>query len=99
MTRVLVTDARRGSALAFIRSLGRRGDHVVAADATSLSAGQRSRFAAGHVRYVAPTIDPVATGDALVRAAHRHRIELIVPITDELSLALRDRLDELPAGC
>ena len=99
MTRVLVTDARRGSALAFIRSLGRRGDHVVAADATSLSAGQRSRFAGGHVRYVAPTIDPVATGDALVRAAHRHRIELIVPITDELSLALRDRLDELPAGC
>jgi predicted ATP-grasp superfamily ATP-dependent carboligase len=99
MTRVLVTDARRGSALAFIRSLGRRGDHVVAADATTPSAGQRSRFAAGRVRYPASSIDPVATGDALVRAAHDHRIELIVPITDDVILALRDRLAELPAGC
>jgi predicted ATP-grasp superfamily ATP-dependent carboligase len=99
MTRVLVTDARRGSALAFIRSLGRRGDHVVAADATTPSAGLRSRFAAGRVRYPAPSLDPVATGDALVRAAHDHRIELIVPITDEVILALRDRLGELPSGC
>jgi predicted ATP-grasp superfamily ATP-dependent carboligase len=99
MTRVLVTDARRGSAVAFIRSLGRRGDHVVAADATAPSAGMRSRFAGGHVRYPAPALDPVATGDALVQAAHDHRIELIVPITDEVILALRDRLAELPAGC
>ena len=99
MTRVLVTDARRGSALAFIRSLGRRGDHVIAADATTASAGLRSRYAAGRVRYPAPTVDPAATGDALVRAAHDHRIELIVPITDEVILALRDRLAELPVGC
>lgn len=99
MTRVLVTDARRGSALAFIRSLGRRGDHVVAADAASPSAGMRSRFAAARVRYPSPTDDPAATGDALVRAAHDHRIDLIVPITDELILSLRDRLGELPAGC
>ncbi len=99
MTRVLVTDARRGSALAFIRSLGRRGDHVVAADATAPSAGMRSRFAAGRVRYPSPTVDPGATGDALVRAAHDHRIDLIVPITDEVILALRDRQPELPAAC
>jgi predicted ATP-grasp superfamily ATP-dependent carboligase len=99
MNRILVTDARRGSALAFIRSLGRRGDHVVAADATTPSAGLRSRYAAGRVRYPAPTVDPVATGDALVRAAHDHGIELIVPITDEVILALRDRVAELPVGC
>lgn len=99
MTRVLVTDARRGSALAFIRSLGRRGDHVVAADSVTPSAGLRSRYAAGRVRYPTPTVDPVAAGDALVRAAHDHRIELIVPITDEVILALRDRLADLPVGC
>lgn len=99
MTRVLVTDARRGSALAFIRSLGRRGDHVIAADSTTPSAGLRSRYAAGRVRYPAPTVDPAATGDALVRAAHDHGIELIVPITDEVILAVRDRLAELPVGC
>lgn len=99
MTRVLVTDARRGSAVAFIRSLGRRGDHVVAADTTSPSAGMRSRFAAGRVRYPSPIVDRAAAGEALVAAAHLHRIELIVPITDETILALRDRSDDLPAGC
>jgi len=99
MTRVLVTDARRGSAVAFIRSLGRRGDHVVAADTTSPSAGMRSRFAAGRVRYPSPIVDRAAAGEVLAAAARRHRIELIVPITDETILALRDRSDDLPAGC
>lgn len=99
MTRVLVTDARRGSALAFIRSLGRRGDHVVAADATTPSAGMRSRHAAGRVRYPSPMDDRTGAGDALIRAAHDHRIDLIVPITDEVILALVDRLTELPVGC
>ncbi len=97
MTRILVTDARRGSALAFIRSLGRTGHHVVAADSASPSAGMRSRFAAARVRYPAPLDDPVAAGEALVRAAHTHRIELIVPITDEVIMSLVDRLADLPA--
>lgn len=99
MTRILVTDARRGSALAFIRSLGRRGHHVVASDATSPSAGMRSRFAAARVRYPSPLADPAATGEVLVRAAHAHRIELIVPVTDEVIMTLVDRLADLPAGC
>lgn len=99
MTRVLVSDARRGSALAFIRSLGRRGDHVVAADGMRPSAGLRSRWARGRVTYPSPAESPAATGDALVEAAHRHRIDLVIPITDEVILALRDRLADLPAGC
>jgi predicted ATP-grasp superfamily ATP-dependent carboligase len=99
VTRILVTDARRGSALAFIRSLGRRGHHVVAADAASPSAGMRSRFAAARVRYPSPLDDPAATGAALVRAAHTHGIELIVPVTDEVIMTLVDRLADLPAGC
>jgi predicted ATP-grasp superfamily ATP-dependent carboligase len=99
VSRVLVTDARRGSALAFIRSLGRRGHHVVAADTVTLSAGMRSRYAAGRVRYPSPLVDPDAAGESLVRAAHRHRIDLIVPVTDEVILALRDRVDELPVQC
>ena len=99
MTRVLVTDARRGSSVAFIRSLGRRGDHVVAADAAWPSAGMRSRYAAARVRYPSPVAEPAAAGEALVRAAHDHRIDVIVPVTDEVILALRDRLGDLPSGC
>ena len=49
---VLVTDAARGSALAIIRSLGRAGYRVVAADASPRALGFRSRFA--HARVVTP---------------------------------------------
>ena len=43
VTTVLVTDAGRGSAISIIRSLGRRGMSVVAADADPSSAGFSSR--------------------------------------------------------
>jgi len=39
MRRVLVTDAGRGSAIAIIRSLGRSGLEVIAADADPRSPG------------------------------------------------------------
>ena len=92
--RVLVTDAGRGSALAIIRSLGRRGWHVVAADADPGSPGFHSRYASGQVRYPSPAKDAAATVDRLHAAAVAHRIDLIIPVTDEVLLPLsaaRDR--------
>jgi len=92
--RVLVTDAGRGSALAIIRSLGRRGWHVVAADASPASPGFHSRYAAGRVHYPSPTKDTAATVDRLHAAALAHRIDLIIPVTDEVIVPLsaaRDR--------
>lgn len=92
--RVLVTDAGRGSALAIIRSLGRRGWHVVAADDDPGSPGFHSRYAAGRVHYPSPAKDAAATVDRLHAAALAHRIDLIIPVTDEVLLPLsaaRDR--------
>jgi len=92
--RVMVTDAGRGSALAIIRSLGRRGWHVVAADADPRSPGFHSRYAASRVVYPSPAIDAAATVDRLHAAALAHRIDLIIPVTDEVLLPLsaaRDR--------
>jgi predicted ATP-grasp superfamily ATP-dependent carboligase len=94
--RVLITDAGRGSAIAIIRSLGRRGVHVVAADHDPRSPGFRSRFAAGRVRYPDPARSPAAAVDALCRAAVAESIDLIVPVSDEVVLPLaaaRERFD------
>ena len=49
--RVLVTDAGRTSALAVIRSLGRAGHTVVAADSAPHPTGARSRYATALAQY------------------------------------------------
>ncbi|HEX2105794.1 MAG TPA: ATP-grasp domain-containing protein [Solirubrobacteraceae bacterium] len=86
--RVLVTDAARGSAIAFIRSLGRRGVEVVAADHVPRSAGFRSRYATDRVLYPDPARAPDAAIDVLLVEAMRRRIDLIVPVSDEVLLPL-----------
>ena len=94
MTRVLVTDARLGSAVAAIRSLGRSGYEVVAADSRPLSAGFYSRYAAERFRYPPPETEPRRVVDALLKAAHDRHIDLIIPVTDELVLPLAAARDE-----
>jgi predicted ATP-grasp superfamily ATP-dependent carboligase len=86
--RVLVTDAGRGSAIAVIRSLGRQGLHVTAADHDRHSAGFRSRYAAARLVYPDPAADPAAVVDLLHAHAAADRVDLIIPVTDELLLPL-----------
>jgi predicted ATP-grasp superfamily ATP-dependent carboligase/thymidylate kinase len=86
--RVLVTDASRGSAVSVIRSLGRRGMHVVAADSNARSPGFSSRYTAERLRYPPPDESPEEMVEALLAAARAHRIDLIVPTTDETILPL-----------
>jgi predicted ATP-grasp superfamily ATP-dependent carboligase len=100
MARILVTDAGLGSAVAIIRALARRGHHVVAADSAVRSAGFCSRSTAETLVYPSPGRDPAATVDALVHAAVERRLDLIVPVTDEIILPLaaaRRRFDGLCA--
>jgi predicted ATP-grasp superfamily ATP-dependent carboligase len=88
VARVLVTDAGRGSAIAVIRSLGRQGLHVTAADHDRRSAGFRSRYAAARLVYPDPAADPGAVVDRLHAHAAAGRVDLIIPVTDELLLPL-----------
>ena len=91
---LLVTDASRGSAIAFIRSLGRRGWRVTAADTDRRSAGFRSRYASDRLVYPAPTVDADAAVGAILEAVRRTGVDLVIPITDEIGLPLaaaRDR--------
>lgn len=86
--RILVTDAGRGSAVAFIRSLGRRGWHVTAADTNRASPGFRSRYTAERLVYPDPTERADAAVDSILAAARRDAIDLVIPITDEIGLPL-----------
>lgn len=92
--RVLVTDAGRGSAIAFIRSLGRRGWHVTAADTDRWSPGFRSRFTSGRLVYANPVERADAAVGSILDTVRRDGIALVIPITDDIGLPLaaaRDR--------
>jgi predicted ATP-grasp superfamily ATP-dependent carboligase len=79
---VLVTDADRGSAIAIIRSLGRRGHRVLAADAARDSLGFHSRFMDRAVVYSSPEQDPDAFCRDLLQVVRDERVDLIIPVTD-----------------
>jgi predicted ATP-grasp superfamily ATP-dependent carboligase len=87
---VLVTDAGLGSAVATIRSLGRRGWRVIAADADPHSPGLQSRYAADRFVYPHPLTAPAETVAALLRAARDRSVDLIIPVTDAVILPLSE---------
>jgi predicted ATP-grasp superfamily ATP-dependent carboligase/thymidylate kinase len=86
--RVLVTGAARGSAVCIIRSLGRRGMHVIGADSNARSPGFSSRYTAERLRYPPPEESPEEMVETLLAAARARRIDLIVPTTEETILPL-----------
>jgi predicted ATP-grasp superfamily ATP-dependent carboligase/thymidylate kinase len=96
---VLVTDASRGSAVSIIRSLGRRGMHVIAADSEPRSPGFYSRYAAGRLRYPPPEESPEEMVEVLLAAARSRRIDLIIPVTDETILPLVAARDRFAGVC
>ncbi len=80
--RILVTDAGRGSAIAIVRALGRRGCRVIAADSNPRSLGFRSRYADETLLYPDPREHPAAFRELLLRAVRTSRIDLVIPATD-----------------
>jgi predicted ATP-grasp superfamily ATP-dependent carboligase/thymidylate kinase len=97
--RVLVTDAARGSAVSIIRSLGRRGMHVIAADSSARNPGFSSRYTAERLRYPPPDESPEEVVEVLLAAARSRRIDLIVPVTDETILPLVAARDRFAGVC
>jgi predicted ATP-grasp superfamily ATP-dependent carboligase len=91
--RILVTDAARGSAIAVIRSLGRRGFDVIAADSEGRSPGFYSRYASDRLRYPPPRTDPEGAVGTLLHVAHERRVDLVVPVTEEMVLLLSEARD------
>jgi hypothetical protein len=61
---------------------------VVAADADPQSPGFHSRYTAGRILYPPPGRDARAAVERLRWAARHHRVELLIPVTDEVLLPL-----------
>ncbi len=96
---ILVTDAGRSSALAVIRSLGRRGWRVIAADADPAAPGLRSRHARGRAVYPSPSADPATCLQAIERIVHRFGVQLVIPATDQMVHVLAAARERFEPGC
>jgi predicted ATP-grasp superfamily ATP-dependent carboligase len=95
---VLVTDADRGAAITVIRSLGRAGFRVIAADANTRSLGFRSRYTRERLVYPSPGTAPEAFVETLCRAVRSRHVDLLIPVTDvtvHLVASHRDRLEPM----
>ncbi|MGE3317634.1 MAG: ATP-grasp domain-containing protein [Planctomycetaceae bacterium] len=96
---ILVTDAGRGSALSMIRSLGRRGHRVIAADFDARSPGFRSRFTSASIVYPMPWKQPDAFVDRLLEVVRAESVDLVIPVTDDTIFPLSAHRREFPATC
>jgi predicted ATP-grasp superfamily ATP-dependent carboligase len=97
--RVLVTDAGRGSAIAVLRSLGRRGIDVIAADSRADSPGFRSRYAGERLVYPDPADGPAPVVDVLHREAVRRGVDLVIPVSDDVLLPLSAARERFEGVC
>jgi predicted ATP-grasp superfamily ATP-dependent carboligase len=79
---VLVTDADRGSAVAVLRSLGRAGYRVLAADSAPGSLGFRSRYATRSFVVPSPREAPRDWTDAIEAIVIAEGVDLVIPVTD-----------------
>src|SRR5215211_3814146 len=99
MARILVTDSHLGSAVALIRSLEQRGHHVIAAVSEPDSPGAYSRHAAETLRYPSPFEEAAATGAALLEIVRERGVDLLIPVTDEVILPIREARARFAQHC
>jgi predicted ATP-grasp superfamily ATP-dependent carboligase len=95
MHNVLILDANQRSALSAIRSLGRRGLKVIAADHQLPSIGSVSKHAAGAEPYADPTTSPEAFLRDITAIVRRHAIDVVMPMTDTTTMLLVEHPDLL----
>jgi predicted ATP-grasp superfamily ATP-dependent carboligase len=85
---ILVTDASRGCAIAVIRSLGRAGYRVIAADSEPRSLGFHSRWVAAAHEYPAPEQSAKRFCDTIESIVKVEKVDLVMPVTDLTQLPL-----------
>lgn len=81
-------DANQRSALAIIRSLGRHGLKVIAADHRPHTLGAASKYAITSVRYPDPAASPSAFVNDIIAVVPRLGVDIIVPATDLTTMLL-----------
>ena len=94
MPRVLVTDASERAALAVIRSLGKKGIEVAAADSVGLNAGFLSKYCSDAFIYPSPLKDKTKFVKSMLRFVRNEDFDLLIPITDFTMLPIVEYKDE-----
>lgn len=96
---LLITDAGRGSAIAFIRSLGYRGWRVIAADSDTRSPGFYSRYTSKRLVYPAPESAPREFILAILQIVRETGVDLIIPVTDAAIFPLSEARAQFVGLC
>jgi predicted ATP-grasp superfamily ATP-dependent carboligase len=94
MSLVLVTDASERAALAVIRSLGKKGIKVLAADATGFNSGFLSKYCTYRVVYPSPIKNKEKFVKALLHLVKNMKIDLLIPITDFTTIPILERKED-----
>lgn len=97
MPQVLVLDGRQRSALAAVRSFGRRGVAVLVADVNRGSLAGSSRYATQSLAYPDPYDKPELFVDWVSRTARRYRVDAVLPLTDVTTMVLVAKSPDLGA--
>jgi len=95
---VLVADANGRAALSVVRSLSRRGISFVALGSELNGMVAVSRHVRRYLRGPQPEDDAEAFGEAVLEAAARHRVRLVLPLSDPALAICSEQRDLLPPG-
>ena len=79
---VLVTDVSRGCSIAIIRSLGRAGYRVIAADSDPKCIGFKSKYVWKTMVYPSPEANPDKFTELLLNEIKTQNVELVIPTTE-----------------
>jgi predicted ATP-grasp superfamily ATP-dependent carboligase len=93
---VFVTDGNQRSALAIVRTLGRRGMTVIVGDEQPVSLASASRHCAHRITYPSPYAHREAFERFLLDFVAREHVDVLLPVTDVTThsvCALQDRLE------
>jgi predicted ATP-grasp superfamily ATP-dependent carboligase len=97
--RILVTDGNTRSALAAVRSLGRRGHEVTVAATRQPSLAGASRHAAALAIYPDPIANAQAFMPTIAQIVRERNIEVLMPMTEISTLLVTGERQLLPSGC
>lgn len=97
--RILVTDAEQRAALAVVRSLGRAGHQIVTCSHAPRPLAASSRYTSAHTHSANPLAERERFVDDVLAAVHRHRIDVVFPVTEQAHIAILARRERFAGVC
>lgn len=96
--KILLTDGRNPSCLAFARQLGRQGMEVHVGESFKHHITGYSKFTAQTHSYPSPDHDGEAFKAAMLELIEQEEFDYVIPNRDAATIALAEMRDELPAA-